>query len=848
MPLLALSLLVTLQTPAIPVPPFRRVRGLAISDSRDEIEVGKERFYVLSDKRLACYETGAGKLVWERKDIDGEQRSIRLQGSHLFLGGAEMAAMKDAKLLALDASSGRTLWKSAATDPGTQVAVQGSTVYATFGPATLAALDLATGRAKWTKAYPPASQKAKSVPNSTSVLVSGKGIVMRVGNVVYGMDPQTGREKWRIEGLNLKQQGDLVRVRETLALSVDDELRAYDIASGRPNWTASTGSGEALGVIGSRFAVISGAHLNLLDPATGQVVGSIEISDPAVYGSDRYIASFGSAFVAEGTKYLLALDAMGRTRWRLPVGAIGRPIWYGGKRMATYDKGVWRLYEQGSYPPLPVSTAERVRFAQAQVAHWDVLDASEKKRLEGLGDDLFEPLLRTYLTSARLEDSGKVKDSDSIWLYSKAMEQAELLAKVTTRKRTRDLVAMLRKTKPAGPQPGMGIGSGSGWQTLLTLLAEHGDPQIVAPIMVEELRNRRVDPSLMAHLNVALSYVARSSHPQAVRYMVDALRNPNAPAQIREAAYHNLAEVGGETGVRTVLAERRRRALLLSLETRMDLAKVGLEPKRGSITTIVKVAQDGKGRTWGLMKSSPMGSYDDLWVAEREDGRWVRPVFVGLSENGKDWQKTETTPTFEGKTAKQWIEGDWVKGLAENADLRRDSDGDGLTDRMEERLGTDPKRADTDGDGDNDFVDPCPTVARAPSTVEEAILAAVFEARHHFVRSNAPALFLAPEGARPFELAGWSAPIIWATDSRDKFPDHPLAGCYEGGVAFIYFGQMTKDESWPSGYIRFNAAKTEGRLSISTYYGGLSGTIYSVRVRKFGNDWIVVGMSLSAIS
>jgi hypothetical protein len=61
-------------------------------------------------------------------------------------------------------------------------------------------------------------------------------------------------------------------------------------------------------------------------------------------------------------------------------------------------------------------------------------------------------------------------------------------------------------------------------------------------------------------------------------------------------------------------------------------------------------------------------------------------------------------------------------------DLERDSDHDGLTDLMEERLLTDPNAADTDGDGLLDGVDPLPQVALRDSDGETApILAAAIE-------------------------------------------------------------------------------------------------------------------------
>jgi len=58
--------------------------------------------------------------------------------------------------------------------------------------------------------------------------------------------------------------------------------------------------------------------------------------------------------------------------------------------------------------------------------------------------------------------------------------------------------------------------------------------------------------------------------------------------------------------------------------------------------------------------------------------------------------------------------------------LRKDSDGDGLTDLAEERLMTDPQSRDTDGDGLEDGVDPLPTVPLrhdAPSPATRALAA-----------------------------------------------------------------------------------------------------------------------------
>jgi hypothetical protein len=62
------------------------------------------------------------------------------------------------------------------------------------------------------------------------------------------------------------------------------------------------------------------------------------------------------------------------------------------------------------------------------------------------------------------------------------------------------------------------------------------------------------------------------------------------------------------------------------------------------------------------------------------------------------------------------------------SELTRDSDNDGLTDLLEERLVTDPRDADTDDDGMRDAEDTLPQVTfRAGLGVENEILATVFE-------------------------------------------------------------------------------------------------------------------------
>ncbi len=61
------------------------------------------------------------------------------------------------------------------------------------------------------------------------------------------------------------------------------------------------------------------------------------------------------------------------------------------------------------------------------------------------------------------------------------------------------------------------------------------------------------------------------------------------------------------------------------------------------------------------------------------------------------------------------------------AALRRDSDGDGVTDVEEARLATDPADPDTDHDGLSDGIDPAPLGAEEPKTPEDEVREAAYE-------------------------------------------------------------------------------------------------------------------------
>lgn len=133
---------------------------------------------------------------------------------------------------------------------------------------------------------------------------------------------------------------------------------------------------------------------------------------------------------------------------------------------------------------------------------------------------------------------------------------------------------------------------------------------------------------------------------------------------------------------------------------------------------------------------SSAGGY---WIVRSSDrgATWNRPLYTGL-RIAQPYEAVvgSTLPMLRDDGVRIDVtmtesDGRVREGIAIDlkwTDLERDSDHDGLTDLMEERILTDPNNADTDGDGLPDGVDPLPQVAfRKSSGDAAAIIEAVIE-------------------------------------------------------------------------------------------------------------------------
>ena len=168
-----------------------------------------------------------------------------------------------------------------------------------------------------------------------------------------------------------------------------------------------------------------------------------------------------------------------------------------------------------------------------------------------------------------------------------------------------------------------------------------------------------------------------------------------------------------------------------------------------------------------------------------------------------------------------------MKGTSE--DVERDTDGDGWSDGLEQRFGTDPKSADSDGDGQVDSQDWNPLATPFHDlTQEELVLQAAFDARFRFTGSKELCIVVLPDGARTIEFTGRD----WVTLCfAGKLPPFVADGIGKG-AATVSFGKGSM--------VHWSSDRTEATVNIRTYFGPLAATGYQVTVRKIGESWVPI--------
>jgi hypothetical protein len=274
-------------------------------------------------------------------------------------------------------------------------------------------------------------------------------------------------------------------------------------------------------------------------------------------------------------------------------------------------------------------------------------------------------------------------------------------------------------------------------------------------------------------------------------------------------------------------------------------------------------ARASDGRTYAVLTSSLLGSQDLFLISTTtpdDPVSWSRPVLV--PDQGRIYTSIkqpqlkvasdgllEFTYIHDPKLTREYIERTQASGKTlpkpgdqrveiRLADVLRDTDQDGWTDIEEQRLGLDPNKADTDGDGLADGMDPCPNYAptNADASKENSIILqkAVFAT---FGLSGSRYLLIvgpsAERGVDPttqkIQAWGYPGPIIYREDSGDSWRKaHGF-----GGV-----------------FVSWRVARTgdEAKVTILDYEGSEAAGSQYVLLKKISGKWTVVGRQFGFVS
>lgn len=818
-------------------PPFQRESTVLFPEKILSFVVSDDVAWMGRVSDIIAFDLRKNSELWQHKLIMGTHaKNIAKYDGTVFVSTDQKKNTPKAQLLALDANTGELKWSLPRKGLSSAIGVGNGVIYSELAPFHISSIDAVTGKILWTMELSERNEESFSKDGELKAVqaVSGR-VAVNCGNITYVLDALTGNILWHDKKSYLSNKR-LISNDEILLIPYEDGILARGLKDGHKLWAKKTISyGDFAAVFQHWFVLLDNDRLQAINPSDGTIAWS-QMMGPGGYVGNRYGAIIDETLIVRGGNRIGWFDKTGREFWQGPEKiAINLPIWSDGNTLVSLDNKRLLRYSHLKELEFQSGGPNGQVIAERLVSDFDHLDAAEKEHLKSLGGQAVGPVTKAYLKACDAYYQNRSADN-SFDFYRRCSDLGKVLAKVVTGRHTPDLVKALENQHIHDNEK----------KLLLNLLAKHGNPDLVVPLFLKYMENE-TETSV---LNTIISYISYAEHPDAVKFMISNLKDPNANPRLRRAGYVNLARTGGKKGLEAVLAERRRRTLLRPLEQRMELDRISSEGQEKSMpANLIEERTDNQGHVWGLLTSRVLGSNGDLWILKKENDHWIKPIFTGVSAYGiSHWaESTQVEPMVGGKTGKELINGAWFEVLPANQELQHDTDKDGLTDIAEQRLGIDPLKKDTDGDGALDATDPWPNAAPRELSDAEQVLAAAFEARYHFSEEESPATFFAPNKLKPFEMVGWKGPVIWRSPDQKKW-SLPLELYYEQGVAFLRFEKTSEGEDWTTQYITWNNDKTEAYVLISTYYGGLNGTGYGIKVRKFGEHWVVIMLEMEYIS
>jgi outer membrane protein assembly factor BamB len=239
-------------------------------------------------------------VLWETK-LDGAvmfSTPIEKNGK-IYLGTVDDGGHNIAEVCALDAKTGKVLWKTTMKNSvKNRLLLAGGGIVAADIEGNLTSLDLNTGAVRWTYSLPFNHVVMNSAPALTP---DGKTIVFGLVRYMAAVDAETGKEKWMInkkssEGVPQRFAIDSERI---YGISSWDGIYAFSLKDGKEIWrikdfggTVQPGADPIL--IDNRLYVFLNNTIREIEPSTGK-----ELRKKTLAGGHSMGVASGRAYVTE---------------------------------------------------------------------------------------------------------------------------------------------------------------------------------------------------------------------------------------------------------------------------------------------------------------------------------------------------------------------------------------------------------------------------------------------------------------------------------------------------------------------------------------------------------------------
>lgn len=185
--------------------------------------------------------SGQGGIKWRVKTGDAVRSTPALAATRLFVGSG------DGHLYALERATGRTVWRFDAGSPvHSSPALAGGLVIAATLGGRVFAVDQAAGRVRWSM------QTGDTLPRnvapaggwdlivSSPVVVNATVVIGGRDGVVYALDLESGRVRWRARTNGKVRATPAVSEGVVVVGSWDGRVYAFDLATGQERWVNRT--------------------------------------------------------------------------------------------------------------------------------------------------------------------------------------------------------------------------------------------------------------------------------------------------------------------------------------------------------------------------------------------------------------------------------------------------------------------------------------------------------------------------------------------------------------------------------------------------------------------------------